>query len=329
MSDLTAYAMSPLSAAEIETEASAWLEQRSSGSWCENDQAALDAWLGQSPHHEVAYMRLSSAWRYADRLAAFPHLMSENPENAARPTIWPVLLRLAAAVAILALVGGGIVAMVPRPHDRTYATGVGGHEVVSFADGSKIELNTDTVVRARMTTSERILWLEKGEAYFEVKHDPAHPFYVVAGRHRITDLGTKFLVRRDPDRLEVALLEGRVRVGSSAEKSRSPSTLLMPDEALTATGSTMFVTREPANELAKELSWRRGVLIFKHTTLADAANEFNRYNRQKLLIADPAVAQLRIYGTFQTTNVRAFTDAAREIFGLHTQDDGDEIVISR
>ena len=44
-------------------------------------------------------------------------------------------------------------------------------KLVSFADGTRIELNTDTVLRARMTTSERTVWLDQGEAYFQVKHD--------------------------------------------------------------------------------------------------------------------------------------------------------------
>ena len=77
-----------------------------------------------------------------------------------------------------------------------FSTEVGGHETVTFSDGTRIELNTNTVLRARMTTAQRTVWLDKGEAYFQVKHDPAHPLTVIAG-HRVTDLGTEFLVRDD------------------------------------------------------------------------------------------------------------------------------------
>jgi hypothetical protein len=45
------------------------------------------------------------------------------------------------------------------------------------------------------------------------------------------------------------------------------------------------------------------VLVFDHTTLADAAGEINRYNRAKLIIADPAAARLTIDGTFPTNNI--------------------------
>ena len=85
---------------------------------------------------------------------------------------------VAASLAILAIIG--VTAgkfLVPHAQVRTFTTPVGGHEVVSFADGTKIELNTNTVLRASMTTDQRTVWLDKGEAYFQVKHDAAHPVH--------------------------------------------------------------------------------------------------------------------------------------------------------
>lgn len=324
MSDAIRNEPAGINASEIDRHAAAWLEQRVSGNWAQADQAAFDAWRAELPAHEVAFLRLESAWRYADRLVAL-----RAPEPAPLKPVWPMFLRMAAGFVLVAVLGVAAARYFWQPGERIFSTSVGGREVVSFADGSKIELNTDTVLRADMTTDQRTVWLDKGEAFFQVKHDAAHPFVVMVGDHRVTDLGTKFLIRRDPGRLEVALLEGSIRFGAADARKKSPSALLAPNDTVTSTGSTMFVTKETPADIAKELSWRHGLLVFKHTTLADAANEFNRYNRQKLLIADPAVAQLRIYGTFQTNNVRVFTDVAREIFGLHVENDGDEIVISR
>src|SRR5580692_10662110 len=59
------------SAELIEARAADWLmRQRDCDGWNAGDQAALDAWLAQSPAHLIAYARLNSAWAYADRLAA-------------------------------------------------------------------------------------------------------------------------------------------------------------------------------------------------------------------------------------------------------------------
>ena len=152
---------------------------------------------------------------------------------------------------------------------------------------------------------------------------------MIAGDHRVEDLGTKFLVRQEPNHLEVALIEGRVRLGNADRNSRSKPAVLKPGEVATATPSTLFVTKELAKVLSNELSWRHHVLVFDHATLADAASEFNRYNRQKIVIADPAVAQLMIDGTFKTNGVAAFVDVAQEALNLRVENDGDQILISR
>ena len=73
-----------------------------------------------------------------------------------------------------------------------------------------------TVLRARVSAHERLVTLERGEAYFQIAHDPKHPFVVMAGDHRVTDLGTKFLVRRDNKTLEVAVTESADAVTNAA-----------------------------------------------------------------------------------------------------------------
>ena len=167
-----------------------------------------------------------------------------------------------------------------QPRDRIFTTPVGGHETITFADGSKIELNTDTVLRARMTTAQRTVWLEKGEAYFQVKHDAAHPFVVMAGDHRVTDLGTKFLVRRDPGRLEVALLRGPRAVRRGGREAAIA--IHAAHARRCGNGHVEHDVRDERNAARsspKNLSWRHGVLVFDNTPLADAASEFNRYNQ--------------------------------------------------
>ena len=81
--------------------------------------------------------------------------------------------------------------------------------------------------------------------------------------------------------------------------------------------------------IAGELGWRKGLLVFRYTPLVEAAAEFNRYNSQKLVVADPAVARLTIYGTFPVNDVAAFARVARNALGLRVEYHGDEIVILR
>jgi transmembrane sensor len=149
------------------------------------------------------------------------------------------------------------------------------------------------------------------------------------GAHRVVDLGTKFLIRRDSHETTVSLLEGKARFDVAAKDKPSRSVLLTPGNVATVDGETLRLSKAPSKELTTELSWRRGVLILNRTTLAAAAVEFNRYNPGKLVVADPATAQLTMSGAFPTNDTEAFSDAVKDIFKLHVARHGADTVISR
>ena len=316
------------SAADIEAHASLWLEQRDFGEWDSASQEALNAWLEESWENRVAYWRLDAAWNRTERLAALRlHADDAQAEPKRRRPVLPMLMGLAAVFAIVAMLGAGAAHFLRAPGEKVYATAVGGRETIKFADGTKIELNTNTVIRTRMTTAERTVWLDRGEAYFEVKHDPSHPFRVITGKNAVTDLGTKFSIRREHDHLEVALLSGRVRFGAASGASQS--VLLAPGDTVTATSDSISVTKKAIEALSNALSWREGVLSFDNATLLEVAAEFNRYNAEKIVISGPAVESIRISGTFRTGNSEVFIATVQRVFQLHVKRDGENIVISR
>ena len=313
----------PASAARmdaIKAQAAAWLQQRDFGELDEIDEAKLEAWLAESHAHRAVYWRLKAAWHETYRLSV---LRQRNAADAPRPPLWrtpSLLLGLAATVAAVFVLSISTLVALRNPQDRTYSTPVGGHEIVRFSDGTQIELNTDTVLRAQMTTRERTVWLEKGEAFFRVKHDPARPMIVIAGPRRITDLGTEFLVHRDTDQLKVALFEGRVRFGAAD---------LTPGDEATATATAISISRRSVEDLTNEIAWRNGVLAFRHATLAEAAKAFNRYNTKKLVLADQEIAHQAVGGTFRTSDLDGFTAVVKALLNLHVANEGNQIVISR
>ena len=316
-------------AKEIRAQAGAWLERREFESWHAADQVEFDAWLKASPANVVAYLRVSEIWERADRLRALRRPMRENKSASKGYRGRAILPKAAAAMMVAGIFGYAATIYLVGDNTKTYATPVGASEIISFADGSKIELNTDTVLRARVGTKERWTELVRGEAYFQIKHDAAHPFVVVAAGHRVTDLGTKFLVRDDRGPLEVALMEGSARIESVSPNVQPHSAVLLPGDVALATSGSMSVSRKSDEGLAIESAWRHGLLVFNHTTLADVAAEFNRYNTQKLSISDPSIARRTIGGTFPTNGVEEFAEVAKGVFGLRVKKDGDEIVISR
>jgi len=313
--------------AETNAQAASWLRRRHLEAWSEADEAALNCWLEQDVANRVAYWRLKAAWGRADRLAA---LRRDKAVAAPEAKISPRALKIAAAVALIAIsgvVGNFWLRGSPPPNDAVYATALGERKTIALTDGSEIELNTDTAIRFQSTPAVKTVTLLKGEAYFQIKHDPRRLFVIKADGHRITDIGTKFRVRRDAARLEVALLEGEVRFDSADGRVKPLS--LKPGDVVIATAHSAAVMQQPKRDIADALGWRTGMIVFRHTTLADAAAEFNRYNAKKVVIADAASARLTINGTFQTGDVAAFADAAHAVFGLRVNARNGETVISR
>jgi len=244
----------------------------------------------------------------------------------ARHRIRSAFAKSAAVVMAIAILGIGGSFFLRGPDEQVYATQLGEHRTVTLKDGSRIEINTGSVLRISKSDG-RSVWLDKGEAYFQILHDPKHPFVVTVGNRRVTDLGTKFVIRQDADHFRVAVLEGLVRL--AAKKDDVQSLLLEPGDSATAKGDLLAVKKSPVAELANELGWRHGVLVFDNATLADAAAEFNRYSSRKIVVAGAAAANLRIVGTFPTDGTDGFVDVAQHILGVRMEKRGSEIVISR
>lgn len=342
------------------------------GTWTAADQRALEAWLAASTAHLVAFLRLEAAWERAKRLkplgAGMPadqvpapeawHLASGYPEagegadepaactgsdEAAAKDAAPVrsrrrrvswalaagLLLAVAAAWMWPLVSGGPV----------YRTPVGGLASIPMSDGSRITLNSESEVRIRMTANERRVFLDQGEAYFEVRRDPSRSFVVVAGTKRVVAVGTAFSVRRGPEGLRVVVTEGKVKVESAGPL---PIPSLLPEQArdgapavrqaaMELAAGAIAEIRRDSNVLDRrslpdaedEVSWRTGYLVFRDTRLADAVAEFNRYNTRKIRLADAEVAELRLSGKFQSTQYEAFVRLLERDFPVraaHTKD---------
>jgi len=312
-------------AQDTERVAADWIARSDRGLRAD-ERNAREAWLEADASHRVAWLRLRAAWRCADDLADEP--------LAVRPTArtWSAMSTrfrpqaTAAAVAACALLAV-LVALELRPDGVAYATDVGGRSSAPLEDGSRIELNTDSRVRVDVGPRRRIAWLDKGEAYFDVAHDPEHPFVIHAGDRRVTVLGTRFTVRREGDRLEVAVADGRVRVDQPGARTLLPRVVIVGDR-LVAEGPSMRVDHVGEQAVADEMGWRQGAVVFQDTTLAEAAAELNRYNRVQLVISDAGSAELRIGGSVDPLNVEAFAALLRDAYGLKTERQGDLIYIS-
>jgi transmembrane sensor len=304
-------------ARNADAEAAAWLARLQGPARDAATDRSLKAWLREDAAHQDAFERATEIWDMIPGAAA--GLAAPQP---ARDRSRHRTLAAALATLLLLLIGGAVGIALRAP---VHETPVGGQQVVLLDDGTRVSLNTDSRIAVLFADGERRVRLERGEALFEVAHDAARPFIVEAGDQRVRALGTVFLVRRDGEaRTEVTLLEGRVDVSGAQERRIA---ILSPGQRVTVAATAGARLDRPAIDTV--VAWRRGEVVFEDTALADAVAELNRYSRTHLVLADLALAPLRISGVFSTGNPGEVAEAVAMLHHLDVRREGDEIRLTR
>ncbi|PUZ30356.1 FecR family protein [Chitinophaga costaii] len=160
-------------------------------------------------------------------------------------------------------------------------TGKGSTEQVALADGSTVTVNASSRIRypLKFPDNKREVYLEEGEAYFNVAKDAARAFRVVSGSLVTTALGTSFNIRayRQENHITVSLLTGKVKIDGAANRLNQPIVLL-PSERLdydcrSTAGQKNFFTKPE-----EIIGWKQGFLVFKDASFKEVAIEIgNRY----------------------------------------------------
>jgi transmembrane sensor len=331
---------------QIEQEAARWVvmadEHNTPDYW-----SRLDTWLASNPRHRAAFLRLSVAWRRADQLKKLAALSGEVDENLLDPARWtaseeaqvealvpppppaskpaiprwrwrlalPVFsMRFAGAAAALVLAGVlsvGAWLMFDAASVHTYATELGEFRRVTLSDGSLVALNTNSEIAVRYSRRHREVELVRGEALFTVAHDTSRPFDVSAGRTTVRAVGTEFAVRlRDETAIDVVVSEGRIVIDPPS------STTLAAGTAAAVRNGILNSKVLTASDITRMLAWTTGRLVFQSATLASMADEFNRYNSERLLISDPELAKQRFGGNFRATDPSGFAAALERTYDI-------------
>jgi transmembrane sensor len=308
--------------ARAAAEAAVWLARLQGDVRTPAREAAFREWLRADPAHQQAFERATDIWADLPEIA---RPAAARPAAVRRPERSPVALYALAAVLVAAL---ALLTLLWVMRPAAYSTTVGEQKVATLEDGSRIALNTDSSVEVRYGAKERLVQLDRGEAMFEVAHNSARPFLVRAGDKQIRAVGTSFVVRREGSAVIVTLLHGKVAVTDlrHAPGSAAPTYLNPGDRLLAPAQGPSRIDAQPV-EVAT--AWRRGQAVFTETPLADAVTEMNRYGGPRLVLADPALAALRVSGVFATNDTGEFAQAIATLHGLHIEEKGETLRIVR
>lgn len=317
---------------EMIAEASAWFIEFRADHPNQTMRDRFSAWLRASPHHIQAYFEVAAAWsdlpdedpdgrfdieqmiqaaRGAGDLNVIDLGQRFKPSGAVRRFRLARKSSAIAASVLAVFVAAGTYLYAQRD---TYSTTTGEQRSLTLADGSSVELNAQSRVRIRYSGRERHIDLLQGQALFHVAKDSARPFIVDTGETEVRAVGTQFDVYRKSSATIVTVLEGRVAVQSAAPSAvlhakteaggpRAAPVLLAAGEQLAVRRTETIKLEHPDVQAAT--AWTQKRLVFEDTPLVDVAEEFNRYNVRRLVIADPELGQVGVSGLYSSTDPTA------------------------
>jgi transmembrane sensor len=287
---------------EIGDEAASWVIRMDTDEWSDTDEAELQAWLSADGRRRGALLQAQAVWMTLDPVA-------EKGNTGWRPAVAvPRRSILAGAGAALAatIIGGVIWTNSPT----AYSTDIGEIRRVPLSDGSTATINSDSDIEVTFRATERGVKVARGEAWFQVAKDARRPFVVKAGQVVAQAVGTAFSVRRRDDGADVFVTEGVVEVWA-AQADGHRARLVAGQSAFIGDNAAIQVTAGGTTAVERALAWRSGSIDLAGETLAEAIDTFNRYNRRKLVLADPRLGRERFDGVFHTNDPEGFALVVR------------------
>lgn len=162
-------------------------------------------------------------------------------------------------------------------------TTVGGDYCFILSDGTKVWLNAESELDfpVDFVGKERVVRL-KGEAYFEVKPDAAHPFIVETRGVRTRVLGTSFNIKAydNEESIFTTLLTGKVKVSAIGEENESVVLTPGMQSEWQENGQKMSVKKVNAENFT---AWRQGAFMFDNENIMVVTRVLERWYGLKFI----------------------------------------------
>lgn len=327
-------------------------------------------WLDAAPQNAAAYEKVVAAWEASDAIitdtvwsgleksadndeddsydgdiSVAKHLEAVASKKASTP-FWQKsarLLSLTAALVTISLVtineyynrSSLDEALISTTAETFIRTNRAEHHTAKMSDGSLIEVGAMSRVSVDYTPTERSIWLEEGEAFFEVASDADRPFIVSTPLGNVTAIGTAFNVKLSNDRIVVTVTEGEVKMNVPRENATISSDGVESSfvaAGITAGEAVLYTENagleiEHTAPLKENIAWRNKNLGYRTETLKYVISDLQRYSNLKFKIADPRVASMQYSGTVRPDKVDKWLKALPEVFPIEIYTINDVVII--
>jgi transmembrane sensor len=302
----------------------------------------LKMWLEASPNHAAAFEEAKNSWRMFRKIGL---AVKRSPEpmtlSRAGWSRWAAGgLAAAAAIAVAFTLfqrsgqSGSTAPIAP------VATLVAAPATTrALPDGSVARLRTGAEISEIYSGSERRIRLLRGEVFFAVRKD-VRPFLVEVGDVTVRAVGTAFAIRFEPAAVNVLVTEGVVRITPPPATTAAAGEVEADASADVGAGHQARIPRTGANVAAKvvvepvsaavvaiQLAWNDSMIELAGATLGDLVTVFSTHSGQRIEIAEPQLASVRIGGRFPAADVEGFLRALEAVYDVKANRRPDGVVM--
>ncbi len=278
--------------------------------WLDTGVVVMDDAVGQSFDVDLAFAKVKAKREKA--LAG----------KAGRGSGW--LLKVAASVAVLLLLGYLLKIYVFDARQLEYQAAAE-IKTLQLTDGSTVTLNKQSSLSyaSKFRGAKREVTL-RGEAFFEVEHNPEKPFVVYAGNTTIEVLGTAFNVAMEAGQVEVLVETGRVRFSANGQEvvlSAGQQAVYEESFGIAPVGESQAVA-----DAAQ--FWRTRRLVFAGNSLAEVVAALEEAFEVEIELANQELANCSLTVTFENDSLENMLDVIALTLELEVSRNGNRILLS-
>jgi transmembrane sensor len=237
------------------------------------------------------------------------------------------VLRYAAAIALLITTGTLTYFSLHKTESWAllryeYAT-TENRQTIMLPDSSIVMLNANSHLSISKSYREVTI---SGEAFFDVKHDAAHPFIVHTYDYNIRVLGTSFNVRSYPGikETETDLLSGKIEI----VRTGSEKVTLRPNQKYHKMGIIAALHVDTVTHHVKEISWTRRKMEFNDETFVQIAKQLESWYGMKIVFAGEEVKRYRYTASFDDETIFKSLRYLQQSYPFTYKIEQDSIIIS-
>jgi transmembrane sensor len=284
------------------------------------EQRIFERWLNANPLNRKEYQAVKDIWWELDGLKGV--VSTTDSGNLFRLPGKRVWRNFALTASMVIFIVAGL-SVLPN-NTGSYETAKGVQRMLQLADNTVVRLNSDSLLQVELTEEQRTLHLHRGEAYFDVAHDPARAFVVMTTGGSSRAIGTRFNVYCQPSKVRVTVVEGSVEITTGNGEKR-----LLNAEQVVSYGTDGGAFSAVERQNSHDLDWLDNRIYFEAAPLIEVVVQLNRYLETPLSITDPDLNELKLSGAFDITNLESFPELLPRLLPVSLENTGDSVLLRR